>query len=336
MIFFKYKIRNGDTPHSISSRLGMAEEELKLFHNAHCEKIDILWFGSLNGVENLLIPLHFRTEVEKKQDKQTILPSALLPHSFFAPQYKVHEIFEYPQKPSLTIEYTVNLDTKKENNQLITISRKDFKTNGEIPDDKISTLTLACMEMIEPVDFIVRDNGSIIGFQNHKMLSTRFNKKHHDLEDYFVGEANRNYIDLFEANVSNEKFLFQQFRSTLLFQVLFPSMDWFQKEASWIESFHFFQNSFPAKCRMEPDHYAKNKDLTETRFKGQIIESCSLQELKRGFRFHETTEKNVSGEILLQYTTDRQNKKLIQAEGSLTLWHQETLYQKHHLTITQG
>lgn len=335
MIFFKYKIRNGDTLHSISSRLGMAEEELTLFHNEHCEKIDTLWFGSLNEVKNLLIPLRFRREIEKKQDKQPILPSALLPQSFFAPEYNVHEIFEYPQKPSLTIEYTVNLDTKKESNRLITISRKGFKINGEIPDDKISILTLACMESIEPVDFIFHDNGSIIGFWNHKMLSTRFNKKRSDLEDYFVGEANRNYIDSFQANIAHEKFLFQQFRSTLLFQVLFPSMDWFQKEASWIESFHFFQNSFPAKCRMEPDHYAKNKDLTETSFKGQIIESCSLQELKRGVRFHETAEKNVSGEILLQYTTDRQNKNLIKAEGSLTLWHQGTLYQKHHLTITQ-
>lgn len=337
MDFFPYKIRNGDTLYSISSRLGITEEELKRFHNAHCEKMEKLWFGNLHGVKHLLIPVYYNREMQGMAEKHNNISSAQLPYLFFTGEYNVQEIFEYPQKPSLTIEYTIHLYSKEKNEkgQIITFSRKDVKTNGEVPEDKISTLTLACMESIQPVDFILYHNGAIAGFQDHKTIKHRFNEKRKDLDDYFAGETNRNYIDLFQESIADENFLLQQFRTTLLFQTLLPTMDWFQKNTTWTESFYFFQNSFPAKCKMEAAHHVKNKDLTEITFVGKIIEACSLQELKRGIRFHETSEENVSGEIRLQYTTGGEHHNIIQAEALLTLWHQEVIYQKHHLTITQ-
>jgi hypothetical protein len=338
MDFFQYKIRSGDTLNSISSRLDMTAEELKIFHNAHCGKMEKLWFNNLHGVKHLLVPVHSNTEIQETPEKLSNTFSAQLPHLFFAGEYKVQEVFEYPQKPSLTIEYAIRLNGKEKNEkgQIITFSRKDVQTNGEIPEDKISILTLACMESIQPIDFILHDNGAIAGFQDHKTVKYRFNEKRKDLDDYFTGETNRTYIDLFQESITDENFLLQQFCTTLLFQTLFPTMDWFQKDTPWTESFYFFQNSFPAKCKMEAVHHAKNKDLKEIRFTGKIIEACSLQELKRGIRFHETSEENVSGEIRLQYTSGGEHNNIIQAEALLILWHQEIVYQKHHLTITQG
>lgn len=337
MDFFPYKIRNGDTLYSISSRLGITEEELKLFHNAHCEKMEKVWFPNLHGVKHLLIPIHYNREIQGATEKHNSLSSAQLPYLFFTGEYRVQEVFEYPQKPSLTIEYNIRLNSKEknENGQIITFTRKDVKTNGEIPEDKISILSLACMESILPVDFTLHHNGAIAGFSDHKIIPHRFKEKRKDLDDYFTGETNRNYIDLFQESIADENFLLQQFRSALLFQTLFPTMDWFQKNITWTESFYFFQNSFPTKCKMEAAHHAKNKDLTEINFAGKITEACTLQELKRGIRFHETAEENVSGEIRLQYKTSEEHHNIIQAEALLTLWHQEELYQKHHLTITQ-
>lgn len=338
MDFFPYKIRNGDTLYSISSRLGITEEELKRFHNAHCQKMEKVWFTNLHGVKHLLVPVLASTEMQDISKKYNYPSSAQLPHLFFDGEYKVQEVFEYPQKPSLTIEYIINLNRKEKNEkgQRITFIRKDVKTNGELPEDKISILTLACMESILPVDFILQHNGAIAGFSDHKAIHRRFNKKRKDLDDYFTGETNSNYIDLFQESIANENFLLQQFRTTLLFQTLFPTMDWFQKNTAWTESFYFFQNSFPAKCKMEAAHHVKNTDFTEINFAGKIIEACTLQELKRGIRFHETAEENVSGEIRLQYTTGAEHHNITQAEALLTLWHQEIVYQKHHLTITQG
>jgi len=334
MEFFDYKIRNGDTLYSISSRLGITEEELKHFHNTHCERMEKIWFANLHGVKHLLIPFQSNPEIQKTAEKHNPISSRQLAHLFFNGEYKVQEVFEYPKKPSLTIEYTINVKSK-EKGKIITFSRKDIKTNGEIPEDKISILSLACMESIQPVDFILHHHGAIAGFQDHKTIHHRFNEKRKDLEDYFTGETNRNYIDLFQESIADEDFLLQQFRSTLLFQILFPASDWFQKNTTWNESFYFFQNSFPAKCNMEIAHYIKNADHTEIHFAGKIIEACTLQELKRGIRLPETSEENVSGEIRLQYTTGGEHNNIIQAEALLTLWHQEAVYQKHHLTITQ-
>lgn len=336
MTFFKYKICYGDTLHSISSRLAMTEEELKLFHNKHCEKINTLWFENLNHIEFLLIPHDYKTEEQKEQEKKDSLPSLQLSNVFFAEEYKVREIFEGLDEAPLAIDYTVNLERREHpNDHVVTFNRKDFVTNGEIPDDKISALSIACMESILPVDFLLHDSGLIDRFSNHDAIKANFNEKRHDLEDYFLGETNKNYIDLFQENCRNEKLFFQQFCSTLLFQTLFPTMEWFQKKIPWTESFYFFQNSFQTACHMEAEYIDKDKDCMLTVLKGKTIESGSLQELKRGIRWNEKLKKNISGEILLQYTTDKQSKHLIQAEATLMLWNQGVIYQKHHLTLTQ-
>lgn len=334
--YIQYKIRNGDSLHSISSRLGMTAEDLKLFHNAHCEKIETLWFDNITPIEFILVPLNYKTEEQKEQEKRESLPSLELLNAFHAKEYKVCETFESSNETPLTVEYTISLETRKhQNKSIITFNRKDFVTNGEIPDNKVSTLILACMESVLPVDFLLHDNGLMAGFLNHKEIKTRFLQKRHDLEEYFLGETNTSYLNLFQENCSDENLFLKQFCSSLLFQTLFPNIEWFQKKESWIESFYFFQNSFRVQCSMEAEHRDKEKDVIQTIVTGKTIDSGSFQEIKRGIICHETVEKNTSGEIQIQYTTHKQNKCLIRAEASLIFRNEEAVDYKHHLTLTQ-
>lgn len=334
--YIKYKIRNGDSLHSISSRLGMTAEELKLFHNAHCEKTETLWFDNITPIEFILVPRNYKTEEQKELEKRENLPSLELLNAFHVKEYKVYETFENTGETPLIVEYTVCLETRKHRNKsIITFNRKDFITNGEIPNNKVSTLTLACMESVLPVDFILHDNALIAGFLNHKEIKTQFLQKRHDLEEYFLGETNTSYLNLFQENCSDENLFLKQFCSSLLFQTLFPNIEWFQKKESWIESFYFFQNSFRVQCSMKAEYRDEDKDFIQTILTGKTIDSGSFQEIKRGIICNETEEENTSGEIQIQYTTHKQNKCLIRAEASLIFRNEKALDYKHHLTLTQ-
>ena len=56
--FFTYKIRKGDTLSSLSLRTGISPEELKIFHNGNCGKMDKIWLDNLLGVDYILLPLN--------------------------------------------------------------------------------------------------------------------------------------------------------------------------------------------------------------------------------------------------------------------------------------
>lgn len=338
MDFFEYKVRNGDTLHSISSRLGMTGEELKLFHNNRCKRLDTVWFENLNGVRHLFVPLNFKTEKQIEQEKKKMLPPTQLPNSFFLPIYHISETFENPMENPLVIDYTVQVGIHRdrtENHYVVTFNQNDFKANGITPDDKAGSLSLASMESIMPIDFSLSDTGNIAGFTDHKSIIEKFKERRTDLEEFFTGDVSNMYFDTFQDNISDGEYLLRQFRSMLLFQTLFPKMDWFHKRSTWAEKFFFIQNSFPVQCLMEAEYEDEDPDYIITVLKGKITEPCSLQELNRGVRFEELAEEPVSGEISLQYTTHKHHKHLSQAESSLSLWHEDALVQKHNITLTQ-
>lgn len=337
MEFLKYKIQNGDTLNSISLRLGITEEELKLFHNTHCEKMDVIWFSNLNYVDFLLIPLHFKTENQKESDRKNELPYLELFDSFYSKKYAAQETIEDPFKKFFFINYIVKLGIDKFNEyQIVNFDRQDFKTNGESPDDKMSDLSLACMRNISPISIILTPTGKIAGFHDYDQILKRFKDLRFDLEEFYTGEASKIYIDSFEKSICDEKYFFKQLQSTFLFQTLFPKMDWFHRKNSWIENFYLFQNSFsvPFVLKTETDH--NHPDFVETMIKGNLQESYSLQELKRGVRDPDRdSQEALNAEICIKYKTDKINKNLLEAESTMVISHEGILYQKHNLILTQ-
>ena len=337
--FLEYKVRNGDTLKSIASRLGMTGEELKLFHNAHCEKMHTIWFENLNEVRSILVPLDFKTEKQKEEERKNILPISQLSEDFFAKTYTISEAIEGPFEAPVTIHYTVELNIHKDkykNLYILAYSQKDFKSNGNPPDDKMGGLSIACMKSIMPIEFTLSDLGKINGFSDHKKIIKAFADQRKEIEDFYIGEVSQKYLDLFERNIADEKFFLQQFQSTLLFQSLFPKMDWFHKKASWKESFYFLQNSFPVECDMEIEYENEDQNSQTAIIRGNIIEFYDLQEIRTGRKHNEIAEDPVSGEIIIEYTTHKKNKTLLQVRSIINLWREEVPIHHHTITITQG
>lgn len=143
-------------------------------------------------------------------------------------------------------------------------------------------------------------------------------------------------MNIFERNIKDESFLLQQFQSTLLFQTLFPKIDWFQKKTKWKEPFYFLQNSFPVQCEINIGQKNGGENTVLTILNGKISELCTSQEILRGINLKEKTSEPASGNIVLEYTTNIKNKNLLQAKASVSLSPEEALIHQHRINITQG
>lgn len=336
--FIKYNVRPNDTLSSIASRLKITKEDLKNFHNSKCEKMHRLYVENLKDVHYILVPTNYTNKEENLKRQQQLLPSKEYSKEFHSEHYTIKESIEAITEKKVTIDYQVDLLSEDKKHQtIISVNQIDFKKDNIKPDDKVSSLSIVCMQSISPIPFIVSNNGALqVVFEPQQVL-TKFRNKRSEIESFFSGEISKKYLDLFEENLSSENYLFNQLTSTLLYQILFPKMDWFHKKSAWAETFHIYPNSFSVHCEFETKHYINNdSQIIKTMIKGNINDHCTLLEIIKGNRFDDTISGDrIKGEIYIQYTTSTISKQLSEAQATITLWHQGELYFKHHLSINQ-
>ncbi len=329
-----HEIKSGDTLEKIAQKIGMNGNQLKDFHNQNCGKMEKIWFDNLIGIKQIVIPKDYKNpeEILKKLDKK--LPSKNYYPTFHAALYEVTELITKTFTPDLEIKYKVEIQhpknhTENPSEKIVSIKCFDYTKNDEKPDDKISSVAFACMESISPISFLMNQNGSLYQIFNFPELQKKFKSQRKDLEDFYSGEIYQAYFNKFSENLENEKYINKQLLSSPLYQFLFPKLNWFHKTKNWEEDLLLIQSSFPVKCEMNAEYIHEDSDILETILKGRIIEKCSLQELLKGIRWQEELEENVIGEIKVSYQTDKKTKQLLSGEVSISLFHDEELYQKH-------
>lgn len=333
-----YQVKEGDSVESVADQLGISLEALKRYHNTYCDLKNLIG-NDLRGVNEIIIPPSEKITELKEDQKQMFLSKSLPPlhltEDFYALNYEVTESFDKIDEGDLSIGYSVfvKLREQSEKGFVAEVKTFDFKKNGEIPDDKISALSLASMESINPIFFSIPAQGKIRNIYEHKALVKKFEHTRSDLEDFFIGETNKSYLDNFHKSIENEGYLFQQFQSALLYQVLFPEMDWLRRKTEWEAEFFIVQNSFPVKCLFHAEFNFENPNDVEIFIKGKINENFSLQELLKGTKSEKQPEETMTVDIELHYTTSKKNKQLKKIEASIILFHQQEIYQKHNLIL---
>ncbi len=331
--FIKHRIRPQDSLSSLASRTGMTEEELKIFHNRHCGKMDRIWFGNLTGVEFILIPTLYLSEEEQQIRRKNMLPPAAYFSGFHATEYLVSETFEENSE----CKYTVQLTIRNNGDQFTAeLSAEDFRVNGAVPEDKASSLSLDCMKSISPVSFRLSAGGNVVSCSAHRSTVEKFRAKRKDLEDFHTGEISEKYLDTFEDAVSDEPYFFRRMHSCLWIRSLFPDLKWFHQEAGWKEEFFIHSHSFPLRFHFHADHFFEDADCVETRITGMLSESCSLRELLKGTRIEEEDPEDlIHAEIQIRYFTHKITGQLYEAESSVSIRHQDRLFQKHLVHLKQ-
>ncbi|WP_426276137.1 hypothetical protein ACN9MN_14780 [Chryseobacterium sp. S-02] len=332
--FIKYKVQPKDSLNSIAFRMNMNELELKEFHNKHCEKMDKLWFGNLQGVKFILIPISYISKTEQERQLQKKLPSIVDIISFHSSEYIVTENIEQFNQDQLQLNYKIRLDIEEKKGQIIVKTQQtDFRKNNIVPDDKVTSFALACMEKISPISFILSE-GKISALANHKSLVQKFKDKKSELKDFFIGDVANSYIDLFSDNISNEDYFLRQMQCTLVYKILFPDINWFHKKTEWKEKFAIYYNSFPLEFNFKTEYFYENPEYIETVLTGKISENCSFQELIKGSRIRDENDVNkLKANIHLYYFTNKITRQLSEIKLEINIWYKDKLFHKHKLHL---
>lgn len=335
--FIKHNVRPQDSLSSLASRTGITEEELKTFHNRHCGKMDRIWFGNLTGIEFILIPTLYLSEEEQKIRRKNMLPPAAYFSGFHAPEYLVSETFEEPYHENQEFKYTVQLTVRNNGDGFTAeLSAEDFRVNSTFPEDKVSSLSLDCMKSISPVSFRLSTEGNVASCSAHQNTIEKFRSKRNDIRDFYTGEISENYLDTFEYAVSDEPYFFRRMHSCLWMRSLFPDLKWFHQTAGWKEEFFIYSHSFTLLFHFQADYSFENAAFTETKITGMLSEPCSLRELLKGIRLEEEDADDlIQAEIQIRYLTCKTTGQLHEAESYVSIWHQNRLFQKHLVHLTQ-
>lgn len=332
-----YQVRKEDTLESVALRTGISAEALKQYHNTYCS-LDELIGHNLENVHTILIPppekIRELRENNSVVSKQEMRPSRYLFKNFYANNYEVSEHFEKPGTKEVIINYNVSLNVHetKDRGFIIETESYGFIKNNEVPDDKISMLSLSFMKAFYPVAFIVPAQGSISGLYDYQKMIRRFGKKLEEPESFFVGEISQDYINKLRDYLNNEKLLLEKLRSAMLYQFLFPKMEWFHINKPWEEKLYIVQNSFPVNCMMEAE-YDESGNNIQTILRGKAKDNCSLQELLMGRRFPQNPEELVSGEITCEYQTDKDTQQLLKVTVKIILKNKDKIFSTYKLIL---
>ncbi|MFK7049369.1 LysM peptidoglycan-binding domain-containing protein [Flavobacterium columnare] len=339
-------VKKGDTLESVAQKLGISSQTLRQYHNTYCDLKEIIEENHLKGISAILLPssqeIQEFKEFEKKNQTLNSLPLHYLPHNFYKPSYNIEETIESSAKAPFTVSYKATLKTTREKEGIIvSLANSYFQKEEETPEDKISTLAIACMNTIYPIEFIINSGGQIINIKNHQEIINKFKERKLDLLTYFSGKINQAYIDKFEKTLTDRKKILKSYCSTLLYQVLFPNMSWFSEEEK-NDFFYYQANSYNVESAVITQHNFENTDYIKTIVTSNYEEGSTFEEILRkkiieySHNTIDTQEEDLSnwqGSITFIYYTSKKEKQLLKVEAELKIENNQEIYLKHTLKI---
>ena len=332
-----YDVQTGDTLASIGEKIGCSGDEIRNFHNRHCQEAGLLWISSLVGISRIVIPARFENPEETRKLIKKLLPSEPYSGNFLAETYKVTETLKQSGEKTAAISYKTDIKFR-ENPQkgwIADIRNFEHKKDGQKVDDKMGGLALAAIEAVSPLSLTVSETGSLLGFENLKLIQEKFKAGRTEIEDFYVGETAAAYLDRFSENIQAEDYFFRQISTAMPYYLLFPEIGLFQKTESFQRKFHVYRNSFPVNCGFTVTHNFADDDSVTTVFDGKIKESCSLLEVLRGVRFDPEPEELLDGDVKITYETSKKTKKLLRADLEITLRFEGEVYFEHFLNLEE-
>ena len=167
----------------------MDEDEILAFHHKHYKEAGLRWFNNFVGIEKIAVPANHKTKSERKKEHQHNFPPRNFNKEFFGGNYSVVEKFEDGFHSNLEINYHVEVNIHEKNDEtIVEIACKNFLKNGAAADDKMSSLSIACMEAVSPIGLNINKMGRLVKLAHPEVYTKRFSEKRSDIEDFFVGE----------------------------------------------------------------------------------------------------------------------------------------------------
>lgn len=225
-----YDVKPNESITEIAESIGMSTDELRDFHNANCEKMGLPWFYNFVAINKIVVPKNYKSPSQIWKELSEKLPAKTIHPELFSKQYNVAEVFEQIGENKMKYEHKIEINLKQEKEFFkAEIILRDYITNDEKPDKKVSSLGLACMEVISPFSFDISKEGEIFEIHDVQNLKKRFSIKTTEIEEFYTEQISKKYLDYFEKELEVDGSFKHQLNSTLLFQLVFQNFEQLSK-----------------------------------------------------------------------------------------------------------
>lgn len=323
--YILYKVRPEDSLKSLANRLNTTTDFLKEFHNHMTPINEHLFINNLLGVKTIYIPKIILSKKEEEEEDLLPKPDKEVSKNFFSSEYFVEETIE-----NLETKFSINYDVQinyqeKDNQRILEFTKSNFLKDGNKPDDKASSLSIACMESLYPIPFVVASDGVIKDINDyHNSVPKKFEAKKGDIQDFMIGEISDQYVNLFSQNITDKAFFLKQIKEQFFFYFMFPSLSWFHKKSVWKEEIVFPYESKPVEMQFEANY---ERDYTINEMQTCIIGKSFNPKIDDGLR------NDIQWNIEADYVTHKISKNLLEVRAEiLGEIDDETIY-KHQITV---
>ena len=308
--FNKHIIQNNETLKSIAALYNFAEEDLKMFHNNHCNAKDEILIGFTNQKE-LFLP---RNAV---LDKNKLVKFGNGNHLVFKPgnsfyNYGVMITLENGERKN-EIKYQASVQWLKSESDLhyfeIDRTSKIFINEEEV-NDIADLLAYKTSKVLYPMQISVDETGKFNSVENLEIFKERWEKIKEEVYKEFEGETVEEYLLKIEEKIGEPEIISLLIKNDLFIRTLFFGV--YQKfglkfQLSGEESFPITDNPIEPnfKIQLEIDPLKDDYDLINIEGNGTLYEERSVHDFVNGSPFSFLLEDdpiiNSDGNFRLKY-----------------------------------
>jgi hypothetical protein len=236
--FQSYTVDKNETLFSISCKLHINNpEELKRFHNLHCDHNKIIK-EDLVADQVLLIPFanHELRKIENYKGDY---------HNFFKNQKDIidfkNQLFIYnptmepvnyivksqvidgfqDEDEYFECEFTLRKISESKGKFIIEVNQKNVLVNHKDLESKIEILAKKCSDCLFPMQISVNKNGVFEALHNFDDLKKRWEESKPELEEYFAGFIFEEYIKKMDYQMRNIETVTKSLKNNIFMQLLF-------------------------------------------------------------------------------------------------------------------
>ena len=219
--FNKHIIQNNETLKSIAALYNFAEEDLKMFHNNHCNAKDEILIGFTNQKE-LFLP---RNAV---LDKNKLVKFGNGNHLVFKPgnsfyNYGVMITLENGERKN-EIKYQASVQWLKSESDLhyfeIDRTSKIFINEEEV-NDIADLLAYKTSKVLYPMQISVDETGKFNSVENLEIFKERWEKIKEEVYKEFEGETVEEYLLKIEEKIGEPEIISLLIKNDLFIRTLF-------------------------------------------------------------------------------------------------------------------
>ena len=257
--YIKYKIENILDLEEIAHTFELNRDELRLFHNSHCEIHQLLPEFLPKYVDYIYLPIE---NWKNWNSKQLINSTLILPHLKSTKRYGI--VLQYsPQNLSIHYEIEIN-----RNQLFIEITKKETFINHQKVDLIVEQMIEKASEVIFPLHVKINDNGSLN--ENEIVNDKEIKKRWQDdtlpsLQSYYKAEIATDILSKLDRVFSHLNTKKDLFFKNHFFQLYFapiyqiyPNFEHTSKFQIYFSSLRKFKN-YMVKYELQKEYSSTNK-----------------------------------------------------------------------------